>query len=137
MLLKGFFLSNPKDRFAYTNTGHTYITLGAGNYRFIVRGAGGAGGTTAANRSSVAGGVGGAGGPGELRVFNLTLTSMKTVDIYVGEYGKTYSNGGNGGYGGLHGGHGGQGTRDYIQANNSVITKEGSNLQTICIRMFA
>lgn len=102
----------------YTQGTYHNIYLPAGEYDIIIRGGGGAGGTTG-GRSTVRcygyGGKGGAGGKGDLLVQHFQfLEDTYITELYVGEGGLTKANGGNGGSGNNYGnggqaGHGGGG----------------------------
>lgn len=118
----------------------TSLTLPAGTYQFILRGAGGAGGTTGSSHHSGVPGSGGAGGKGDLVAETRILSQNSIVDIYVGEGGLRKSEDGNGGNGGGNGGRydpgadggdsvngcgGGGGKPSFVVINNAIISANG------------
>lgn len=95
-----------------------------GDYKIVIRGAGGASGSKSDTHN------GGAGGKGQLSEVIYRGTKGEILHINIGEYGLTYNNGGNGGvslynsgneY--LSGGNGGGGAEPtFITSDNELIT---------------
>lgn len=85
------------------------VILAPGVYEFILRGGGGSGGTTGPTVHSGPGGDGGAGTTSPLVIETVTISRAVTAEVYVGEGGRTYAQGGNGGAGGGGAGGGGAG----------------------------
>lgn len=109
--------------------------LPLGTYKFIVRGAGGAGGETPPTASgwNFVAGVGGCGGKGELKEYIVDIPYLNIAQIRIGEGGKIYSSGGNGGeYGNAgsngaprSGSGGGGGKPSYLQLNLNYYIANG------------
>ena len=116
-----------KDLFLIT-PGLAVINMPKGVYQVVVRGSGGAGG----NNDSAGTRKGGAGGKGLLNSGFVTISESTTADVYVGNQGKTYANGGNGGAKGDNtdapvnaGNGGGGGEPSYFKTNTTLIAANG------------
>ena len=112
----------------YGEPGTFTLNISPGTYRYVLRGAGGAGG----NNDSANVRQGGAGGKGELTHGTFTITEATKVTIYVGAGGLTYANGGNGGIKGDNtdaprkaGNGGGGGTPTYILVGQNIYIADG------------
>ena len=91
LLARKMLLSQNFSKALYTEPGTYSILLTPGDYQFVVRGAGGAGGDYSGNRLS------GAGGKGDLQEYNVHLYEPTIVTIYVGAGGSSWVFSGNGG----------------------------------------
>lgn len=126
LLSRKILLSQKFSDTLYSVPGTYSMLLLPGNYQFICRGAGGAGGDYVQTYNS------GAGGKGDLVVHNVLLVEPTEVTIYVGSGGLPLAEGGNGGEKGDHTDAtnqpedgGGGGYPSYIKVGNTVYGANG------------
>lgn len=128
-LMNGLFRVNSIPQKLFFTSGSGTLYLPAGDYRFVLRGAGGAGGGD--NENSGMRGNSGRGSRGKLTVVTKHYIVPQVLNYWVGDAGKTHQNGGNGGVGGrkivdastiCYGASGGGGGKPtYIYINNEYI----------------
>lgn len=127
-LMNGLFRVNAIPQKLFFTSGSGTLYLPAGYYRFVLRGAGGAGGGDNRPMDADLRYTSGRGGRGKLTVVTRYYSTPQTLNYYIGDAGLTYPNNGNGGLGGYEsvsksyaapGGGGGKPT--YIYINNEYI----------------
>lgn len=126
LLARKMLLSQNFSKALYTEPGTYSILLTPGDYQFVVRGAGGAGGDYVQTYNS------GAGGKGDLQEYTVHLYEPTIVTVYVGSGGLPLAEGGNGGEKGDYTDAtnqpedgGGGGYPSYIKVGNTVYGANG------------